>query len=207
MHDHVCGGCFQLALHGLLLFQRLTRSLHIYAALASNTTSYILGPHWTLQPRSLPITSMSLQHRPTTGDAGYEPISQEEVGINESETPVLHLEEDEALAEEFITQEHAAEHDRRIYWIHVVLGCAILLPWNGELNLVFSTRTNLIASSLCTSESFDYCNSLLPLKAGRVLAQRHFQLLPVDHVHCGELWLPRTRDKHFESGLLYTASY
>lgn len=145
--------------------------------------------------------------RPTTGDAGYEPISQEEVGINESGTPALHLEEDEALAEEFITQEHAAEHDRRIYWIHVVLGCAILLPWNGEFNLVFSTRTSLIASSLCTSESLDYCNSLLPLKARRVLAQRHFQLLPVDHVHRGQLWLPRTRDKHFESGLLYTASH
>ncbi|KAI0761722.1 nucleoside transporter-domain-containing protein [Irpex lacteus] len=91
---------------------------------------------------------MSLQHRPTTGDAGYEPISQEEVAINESGTPVLHLEEDEALAEEFITQEHAAEHDRRIYWIHVVLGCAILLPWNALITATPYFLSRLEGSSL-----------------------------------------------------------
>ncbi|KAI0092464.1 nucleoside transporter-domain-containing protein [Irpex rosettiformis] len=75
---------------------------------------------------------MSLQHRTTSGDAGYEPISQEEADIDEARVPALVLEEDvdEALVEEFVSQEHVAEHDRRIYWIHVILGSAVLLPWN-----------------------------------------------------------------------------
>ena len=40
--------------------------------------------------------------------------------------------DDEELVEEFVAQERAASHDARIGWIHLILGCAVLLPWNGE---------------------------------------------------------------------------
>ena len=80
---------------------------------------------------------MSVHHRPSSGPesgtAYYQTISQDEVNFDEERAPILDVEEDEdTSADDFLTQEHLASHDRRIYWIHVILGSAVLLPWNGE---------------------------------------------------------------------------
>ena len=72
---------------------------------------------------------MAVQHRAASGDSSaayYQPVSQDEVGADGTRPPALDTEEDEeAAVEEFVSQEHAAEHDRRIYWIHVMLGCSL----------------------------------------------------------------------------------
>lgn len=76
---------------------------------------------------------MSVHHRSsvTESDALYHPIPQAETPVVEANA-VLDLQDDEdVFAEEFVAQERAASHDTRIYWIHLVLGCAVLLPWNG----------------------------------------------------------------------------
>ena len=92
---------------------------------------------------------MSLQHRPTSSDPGYQPISQEEIDTNERRPLTQTLEEEEeALEEEFVSQEHVAEHDRRIYWIHVILGSAVLLPWNGKHQQCSRPMNNTLTSSL-----------------------------------------------------------
>ncbi|KAI0347455.1 hypothetical protein BDW22DRAFT_1368089 [Trametopsis cervina] len=73
---------------------------------------------------------MSVHQRPSS--AAYQPISQGEDEVEATSPPALNVEEDEeALAGEFVAQEYAAGHDRRVYWIHVILGSAILLPWNA----------------------------------------------------------------------------
>lgn len=88
-------------------------------------------------PRLLLTTpSMSAHQRlPSSSDANtayYQAISQDEVGPDDQRVP----EDDETLAEEFLTQAHVAAHDRRIYWIHLILGSAVLLPWNGKHTIV-----------------------------------------------------------------------
>ncbi|GJE84933.1 equilibrative nucleoside transporter 1 [Phanerochaete sordida] len=61
-------------------------------------------------------------------DALYHPIPQD---VSHA-TVDLQLEDDEeALAEGFVAHEHAVTHDHRIGWIHFILGCAVLLPWNA----------------------------------------------------------------------------
>ena len=68
---------------------------------------------------------------------------------HESTCDSKHLEEEEeALEEEFVSQEHVAEHDRRIYWIHVILGSAVLLPWNGKHQQCSRRMNNTLTSSL-----------------------------------------------------------
>jgi hypothetical protein len=82
---------------------------------------------------------MAGQYRAASGDSGsayYQPVSQDEAGIDGFRSPpALDIEDEEAAAEEFVSQEHVAQHDRRIYWIHIMLGCAVLLPWNGRCSL------------------------------------------------------------------------
>ncbi|EKM59440.1 uncharacterized protein PHACADRAFT_205650 [Phanerochaete carnosa HHB-10118-sp] len=72
---------------------------------------------------------MSVHYRSIISETDplYQPVSQDE----SHEPADLQLgQEDEVLAEEFIAQEHAVTHDHRIGWIHFILGCAVLLPWN-----------------------------------------------------------------------------
>ncbi|PSR73483.1 hypothetical protein PHLCEN_2v10775 [Hermanssonia centrifuga] len=67
----------------------------------------------------------------TETDALYRPLPQSEA-VSEATSSPLELEGDEELvAEEFVAQERLASHDRRIGWIHFILGSAILLPWNA----------------------------------------------------------------------------
>ena len=78
---------------------------------------------------------MSTHHRSSNGpaaDASYQPISQEETEETAVGSPLQLTPDDEELVEEFVAQERAASHDARIGWIHLILGCAVLLPWNGE---------------------------------------------------------------------------
>lgn len=73
---------------------------------------------------------MSVHHRSTGSENNtlYQPIARDE----SPDAADLQLGDDEeALAEDFIAQEHAVAHDGRIGWIHFILGCAVLLPWNG----------------------------------------------------------------------------
>ncbi|KAI0698630.1 nucleoside transporter-domain-containing protein [Cytidiella melzeri] len=87
---------------------------------------------------------MSVQHRPATDY--YQSVSQDE---DELRQPALDIGADEeALAEEFISHEHVAEHDRRIYWIHVILGSAVLLPWNALITATPYFLARLEGSSL-----------------------------------------------------------
>ena len=55
--------------------------------------------------------------------APYQPIPQgsdaEYDAIDEEEVPEL----------ESLESSHV---DRKIWWIHFIFGCAVLLPWNGE---------------------------------------------------------------------------
>lgn len=80
---------------------------------------------------------MSVHHRNTTAtesDALYQPVSQVEYSTAgpEPNTELQLEEDDDALAaEDFVAHEHAVSYDKRIGWIHFILGSAVLLPWNG----------------------------------------------------------------------------
>lgn len=74
---------------------------------------------------------MSTHHRNshTERDALYQPIPQAE---DQGTVDLLLGEDDEAVAaEDFVAHEHLVSHDKRVGWIHFILGCAVLLPWNG----------------------------------------------------------------------------
>lgn len=72
---------------------------------------------------------------PSETDALYQPLPQSDP-VAQADSSDLQLEADEeALAGEFVAQEHSVTHDSRIHWIHFILGCAVLLPWNGALHL------------------------------------------------------------------------
>lgn len=74
---------------------------------------------------------MSPHHRSNTAE--YQPLSQDPTD-DILTSPVEELEvnntEDE-LTQSFVAQEIDSSHDPRIRWIHFILGCAVLLPWNG----------------------------------------------------------------------------
>lgn len=116
-------------------------------------------------------------------DALYHPIPQD---VSHA-TADLQLENDEeALAEGFVAHEHAVTHDHRIGWIHFILGCAVLLPWNGECSrLVRHAHNNLRMNSL------DNCVAVLSLEGCGLTLEGYIQLVPIHDVHCGELLLPR----------------
>ena len=43
----------------------------------------------------------------------------------------LRLDDEQELADEFVHREASVSTDSRVRWIHFILGCAVLLPWNG----------------------------------------------------------------------------
>ncbi|KAF7800116.1 hypothetical protein EIP86_011361 [Pleurotus ostreatoroseus] len=94
---------------------------------------------------------MSVHHRTsiTETNAPYQPLSQVETPEIHPSTPLLLNEDEEVvLAEEFVAQERAASHDWRIWWIHFILGCAILLPWNAMITATPYFVSRLEGSSL-----------------------------------------------------------
>lgn len=103
----------------------------------------------------------------TETDALYRPLPQSEA-VSEATSSPLELEGDEELvAEEFVAQERLASHDRRIGWIHFILGSAILLPWNGTSNL--SSRLMIISQPFQPKHhSSNHGNAVLLVAGGRL---------------------------------------
>ena len=69
-------------------------------------------------------------------DAPYQPIPQEVYSpdfANVIPSTVLETELDVEEAEGAVLSDPILPHpvDNQIRWIHFVLGCAVLLPWNG----------------------------------------------------------------------------
>lgn len=56
------------------------------------------------------------------------PSEPELAGIDSDE---LRLDDEQELTDEFVHREAAVGTDSRVRWIHFILGCAVLLPWNG----------------------------------------------------------------------------
>ncbi|KAJ3520310.1 hypothetical protein NM688_g9182 [Phlebia brevispora] len=94
---------------------------------------------------------MSVHHRNSVTEttAPYQPLSQVETPEVHPSTPLLLSEDEEvALAEDFVAQERVASHDWRIWWIHFILGCAILLPWNALITATPYFMSRLEGTSL-----------------------------------------------------------
>ncbi|KIP09195.1 hypothetical protein PHLGIDRAFT_126498 [Phlebiopsis gigantea 11061_1 CR5-6] len=90
---------------------------------------------------------MSTHHRHTQGerDALYQPLPQAEDQVSEIQLG----EDDEAGAtEDFVAHEHLVSNDKRVGWIHFILGCAVLLPWNALITATPYFITRLEGSSL-----------------------------------------------------------
>lgn len=89
---------------------------------------------------------MSLHHR-SDSNAAYQSLPQAPNDSEDNTTLLrrsLELEDEDVLAEELVTQEAISSGDGRIRWIHFVLGCAVLLPWNG-------TSSPKLSSCACES--------------------------------------------------------
>jgi equilibrative nucleoside transporter 1/2/3 len=69
---------------------------------------------------------------PSELGAQYHPIPQAPVVADlEVETPYISLDGEVSAEEQPTSILSPATLDPRIRWIHFVLGCAVLLPWNG----------------------------------------------------------------------------
>ena len=89
-----------------------------------------------------------------SSDAPYQPISQDAPEDAQISTP-LQVEEDEvAFVEDFVSQERAASLDSRIGWIHLVLGCAVLLPWNGTSHSRFTCPQLMLCVVMITATPY-----------------------------------------------------
>jgi len=97
---------------------------------------------------------MSPHHRPANADssAAYQSLPQAPTAEAEVNTTSLRrsldFDDEETLAEELISQEVLSIADGRIRWIHFVLGCAVLLPWNVIITATPFFLTRLEDSSL-----------------------------------------------------------
>ncbi|KAH8106313.1 nucleoside transporter-domain-containing protein [Cristinia sonorae] len=86
--------------------------------------------------------------------AGYQSLPQAPTDPNDHTNTTLlrrslELEDDEELlAESIITQEVQSTADSRIRWVHFVLGCAVLLPWNAIITATPFFLSRLEGSSL-----------------------------------------------------------
>ncbi|OJT13362.1 hypothetical protein TRAPUB_10128 [Trametes pubescens] len=70
-----------------------------------------------------------MSERHSTSEAVYHPIPQAPVASNTIPPSSPDLEVDEGFGPS-VVHSHVAV-DSRIRWIHFLLGCAVLLPWNG----------------------------------------------------------------------------
>lgn len=84
------------------------------------------------------MATRGLAHRkPSSEDAYYHAVSQsppaqDPIALHESPTgsSVLDLEEDDSVVEEIVMTATVGVTPA-IRFVHFVLGCAVLLPWNG----------------------------------------------------------------------------
>ncbi|KAI0824663.1 nucleoside transporter-domain-containing protein [Trametes gibbosa] len=72
-----------------------------------------------------------MPERHSTSEAVYHPIPQAPVASNPipSASPDIDVDEEIVLSSHVVTHGHVVV-DSRIRWIHFLLGCAVLLPWN-----------------------------------------------------------------------------
>lgn len=73
-----------------------------------------------------------MPERHSTSEAVYHPIPQAPVASNPIPTasPDIDVDEEIVLSDHVVTHGHVVV-DSRIRWAHFLLGCAVLLPWNG----------------------------------------------------------------------------
>lgn len=79
------------------------------------------------------MSSHRKTHSSSSTGAFYQQLPQGPVplDVHQDLSDSLILEDETILAGEFVAQEEAAAQDPRIRYMHFVLGCAVLLPWNG----------------------------------------------------------------------------
>lgn len=132
---------------------------------------------------------------PAETDALYQRLPQ-----NDPVTPNtsgLQLEDDEeVLAEQFVAHERVAGHDKRIVIIHLILGSAVLLPWNGA-----SSSQSLLGPALMIHFSLDNCNALFLIASRGLSVAKHIQLILVNLIYRGEFPVSRACHKHSVTGL------
>lgn len=85
--------------------------------------------------------------------------------------------------------------DVRIRWIYFLLGCATLLPWNGESVYI----DMLLALSIFCSH--DYCDSFFHFSVGRYTSPSDVRLLSVKRVHREWLDVPGLLHGHIQAGM------
>lgn len=73
------------------------------------------------------VSSSTLMHPPSSPEALYHAISQDPEEVNSSEINLAPSSDDEY----YPTDPPDIVVDRLIKIVHFILGCAVLLPWNG----------------------------------------------------------------------------
>lgn len=88
-------------------------------------------------------------------EALYHPIPQAPVAAVPAR-PSLDLSSDDGagVAEELDGEALSADADGRIRWIHFILGCAVLLPWNGKVVIWFFGHLSNITVVMITATPF-----------------------------------------------------
>lgn len=122
----------------------------------------------------------------------YHPIPQGPVAIN----PVLHDVDDSDEVTLAGASPSNSRLDKRIRWVHFVLGCAVLLPWNGTARPFFLK----ICSLMNPFASNDNRNSIFPVETSFFSSQTSVQLLPVQLIHRCQLWLPCPCNSYLQTG-------
>lgn len=74
--------------------------------------------------------------------------------------------------------------DARIRWIHFILGCAVLLPWNGALYYAPCAR------QLMDRHSRHHGNAILHFSVIQLILADHFCLLPYHVLYGIQLRIP-----------------
>lgn len=148
--------------------------------------------HCALGARPMPE-----HHR--SSEAIYHPIPQAPVASNAIPTasPEVDL-DDEAILSGSSMQESVV--DSRISWTHFMLGCAVLLPWNGACACRGTRR--FAQDKRISSHNR---NTILPTARDWNVLEEHILLIPVYHIHCSELHIPRTCHRNREEGRFSSA--
>lgn len=140
---------------------------------------------------------MSEHHH--ASEAIYHPIPQAPVASNPipEGSPDLDLDDDAALSGSgFIPTQNVM--DSRIHWAHFMLGCAVLLPWNGALSLLSGNHGALNGAS--TPCSLDHSNTVLPSPRRGYFTEERVLFLPIHDIYRRQLPIPCTCDRHREEG-------
>ena len=87
--------------------------------------------------------------------------------------------------------------DHKIKWINFVLGCAVLLPWNGAPSMSILLRSVMLMHTLACSHY--HGNAIFPLAFARIVIEVDLRVLFDDHVHALELHIPRPCHNHLQT--------